>query len=38
MWFLLGAKFYGNLIFYIRGQHDVFKGQGHLGKLLRETR
>ena len=30
--FLLGDTFYGNIIFYIRGQHEVFKkcrtGQG----------
>ena len=25
MWFFLGAKFYGNIIFYIRGQHGVLK-------------
>ena len=25
MWFFLGVKFYGNIIFYIRGQHDVLK-------------
>ena len=25
MWFFLGVKFYGNIIFYISGQHDVLK-------------